>query len=115
MGKQRRSRRRRRNIPPRTMRAIAHALAIEVVQRAAVATQGNSVGPWRVYLLRHGLRPRRDRPPKDDVEPMDIDPPEHSVGPMAVNPPDNSVEPMEVDPPQEQSSLRRQWVCLPQR
>ncbi|GAB0183050.1 hypothetical protein GRJ2_003180700 [Grus japonensis] len=92
--------RRRRNITPRAMRASARAHATDVGHRAAGGTQGNSLGPWRAYLLRHGVRPRRDCPPKDDVEPMEVDPPEHGVGPAAVNPSDDSVEPMEVDPPQ---------------
>ena len=35
---------------------------------------GNSTGTWLVYLLRHGVRPRHAIPPKDNVEPMDIDP-----------------------------------------
>ena len=101
-GKQRR---RRRRITPRAMRAIARAHAADVVQRAAVGTQRNSMGPWRVHLLRHGVRPRCDSPPKDDVEPMEVDPPEHGLGPTTLNPPDNGVEPMEVDPPRQESSM----------
>lgn len=81
------NRRRRRNITPCAPRAIALTRATDGMQRAAVGTQGNSIGPWRIYLLRHGVRPRCVSPPKDDVEPMDIDPPKHGMGPMSVNPP----------------------------
>ncbi|KAK4826895.1 hypothetical protein QYF61_012083 [Mycteria americana] len=103
--KTRNQQRRRRNTTPRAMTAIAHIHEADGVQRMAVGTQGNSMGLWRVYLLRHGVRPRRASPPKDNVEPMDINPPKHGMEPMAVNPPDNSMEPMEVDPCREDSLM----------
>ena len=75
--KDNRWRRRRNSIPPRARRArMAFAHATIIVQRAAVGTSGNGMGPRRTYLLRHGGRPRRDSPPKDDVEPMEVDPPQ---------------------------------------
>ena len=67
--KERIRRRSRRNIPPHAMRAMALAHATDIVQCAAVATQGNSMGLWCVHLLRHGVRPRHS-PPQDNVEPM---------------------------------------------
>ncbi|GAB0183131.1 mitochondrial enolase superfamily member 1 [Grus japonensis] len=88
---------RRRNITAHARRAIAHARATRVSQRAAAATQGDSLERWRAYILRHILGTGRDSSPKGKVEPMEVDPPQHSVGPTAVNPPDNSVEPMERD------------------
>ncbi|OPJ71528.1 hypothetical protein AV530_009732 [Patagioenas fasciata monilis] len=78
------------------MRAIARAHANDIMQRAAVGRQGNSMGPRRVHLP----RPRCHIPPKDDVEPMEVDPPNYGMGPLAVQPPQDSEEPMEVDPPQ---------------
>lgn len=99
--RRRKQRQQRRNITPHAMRATM----INSMQHMAVDTQRNSTGPWYIYLLRHGVRPRHASPPKNDMEPIDVNPLKQTVGPMTVNPPDNRMETIEVNPPQEDSLM----------
>lgn len=97
--RRRKQRQQRRNITPHAMRATV----INSMQHMAVGTQRNSTGPWYIYLLRHGVRPRHASPPKNDMEPVDVNPLKQTVGPTTVNLPDNSMETAKVNPPQEDS------------